>query len=329
MSVTPFSPAPFDTPIVSPSATTLSRREPYISPSELKAAPTALALNNLVPGASAAQQASELYNVLLRASDWVDLICFHGPDGTLAASPTIQSGWVTPQHGRLAFICNFKPILAVTGMALGPGPAQLSDIGDSAAQQISIETSIIALNGAASVLGGSSLGSVSVWPTGRWRTYAVWSYIAGYPHMVLAEACAAGDQSITVAGSVPGQDEPYGVYPGTQLTVRDPAQNSGVEVCVVESVAGAALALASPLRYAHKVPTEPDCVYVTALPHGVEQATISLASCLIKLRGTRAAVMPSAGGQAIRTALISAGGLEDYEVAVDLLKPFTTVYRAS
>jgi hypothetical protein len=46
-----------------------------------------------VPGGSAGQQASELYNVLLRASDWVDLICFHGPDGTLAASPTIQSGW--------------------------------------------------------------------------------------------------------------------------------------------------------------------------------------------------------------------------------------------
>ncbi|MGD0387031.1 MAG: hypothetical protein ABSB73_12975 [Solirubrobacteraceae bacterium] len=326
MSVTPFAPAPFTNPIVAPSATTLTRRQPYISPSELKAAPTALALNNLVPGGSAAQQASELYNVLLRASDWVDLICFHGPDGTLAASPTIQAGWVTPKYGRLALICNFKPVLAVTGVALGSGPQQLADIGDAASRWISIETSIIALHALAPVLAG---GFGSVWSSGRWRTYAVWAYVAGYPHMVLAQPCAAGDTQITVAGSVPGQAEPYGVFAGTQLTVRDPAQNSGVEVVVVQSVAGATLTLASPLQYAHKVPSPPDFVYVTALPHGVEQATISLASCLIKLRGTRAAVMPSAGGQATKTALIQSGGLEDYEVAIDLLKPFTTVYRAS
>jgi hypothetical protein len=327
VSVTPFAPAPFTDPVVAPSATTLSRRQPYVSPSELRAAPTALALGNLVPGASAGQQASELYNVLLRASDWVDLICFHGPDGTLAASPTIQSGWVTPKQGRLALICNCKPILAVCGVALGPGPQSVTDIGDCAAQGISIETSIIALNGAASMLGGSSLGSV--WPAGRgWRSYAVWSYIAGYPHMTLAAPSAASDQSLTVAGSVPGgDDEPYGVYPGTQLTVRDAA--GGVEVCVVQSVNGALLELASPLQYKHRVPAAPDFVYVTALPHAVEQATISLASCLVKLRGTRAAVMPSAGQAATKTALIQSGGLEDYEVAVDLLHPFTTVYRAS
>lgn len=328
MSVTPFAPAPFDTPIVAPSATTLSRRQPYISPSELAAAPTALALKNLVPGGSAGQQASELYNVLLRASDWVDLICFHGPDGTLAASPTIQSGWVTPKHGRLALICNCKPILAVTGLALGAGPQALTDIGDVAAQRISIETSIIALNGPAPIPSGGPSPVPVGWGSSRgWRQYAVWSYIAGYPHMVLAAPSIAGAESLTVAGSVPGQPEPYGVYPGTQLTVRDAL--GGVEVAVVQSVAGDVLSLGSPLQFPHKVPVFPDFVYVTALPHGVEQATISLASCLIKLRGTRAAVMPSAGQAATKTALISSGGLEDYEVAVDLLKPFTTVYRAS
>jgi hypothetical protein len=327
MSVTPFSPAPFDTPIISPSATTLDRRQPYISPSELKNAPTALALNNLVPGGSAGQQASELYNVLLRASDWVDLICFHGPDGTLAASPTVQSGWVTPKQGRLALLCNSKPILQVSGVALGGGPQSVTDIGDTAAQQISIETSIIALNGPVSLPGA---GIASVWPSWRrGRVYAAWSYIAGYPHMVLGAQALAGDQSLTVAGSVPGQAEPYGVYPGTQLTIRDPSQAGGVEVCVVASVTGPVLNLASPLQYAHKVPAYPDFLYVTALPHAVEQATISLACCLIKLRGTRAAVMPSAGQAATKTALIQSGGLEDFEVAIDLLKPFTTVYRAS
>lgn len=329
MSVSPFAPAPFTVPIVSPSATTLSRREPYISPSELKAAPTALALSNLVPGGSAAQQASELYNVLLRASDWVDLICFHGPDGTLAASPTVQAGWVAPKQGRLALVCNFRPILAVTGVALGAGPQSLSDIGDSAAQGVSIDSpSIIALNNPAPALSGISVASA--WPGARrWRTYAVWSYIAGYPHMVLAAPSAAGDATLTVASSVPGQSEPYGVYPGTQLTVRDPAQNSGVEVCVVSSVAGEVLTLASPLRYKHVVPAVPDFVYVTALPHAVEQACISLASCLIKQRGTRAAQMASQpGGATSKGALAQAGALEDYELAIDNLHPFISVYRA-
>ena len=325
MSVVPFAPALFTAPIVVPNATTLTRRLPYIGPSEFKAAPTALAVNQLVPGGNAGAQTSELYNVLLRASDWVDLICFHGPDGTLAASPTIQSGWVTPKLGRLAFLCNFKPIISVTGLALGSGPQNLTDIGNTAAQALSIDGTIINLNNLAPTFSGISL-SPSVWPAWRsWRTYAVWSYIAGYPHMTLGANALAGANSITVAASVPGQVEPYGVFPGTQLTIRDPA--GGVEVAVVQSVAGAVLTLVTPLQYAHTVPTVPDFIYVTALPHGVEQATISLAACLIKLRGTRAAVMPSAGSQATKTTMIESGGIEDYEIAVDLLKPFTTVRR--
>lgn len=310
MSAGPFTPAEFAVPVVAPNATTLTRRIPYLGPSEFKGAPTAIAVNNLVPGGNAAANMAELYNVLLRASDWVDLICFHGPDGTLAASPTVQSGWVTPLQGELRLICNFKPILEVIGMALGRGPNDLVDIGDAAAQTLSIESSIITLHQ----------------PVPR-RTYAAWSYVAGYPHMTLAEDCDEGATSVVVAASVPGQIEPYGVYPGTQLTIRDPA--GGVEVVVVDSIDGAALNLGGALQFDHDVPSYPDFVYVTALPHAVEQACISLASCLIKQRGTRAAQMASQpGGATSKGALAQAGALEDYELAIDNLHPFISVYRA-
>jgi hypothetical protein len=58
----------------------------------------------------------------------------------------------------------------------------------------------------------------------------------------------------------------------------------------------------------------------------VEQACISLTSCLIKVRGTRAATMPTAPGVGMpgKQALIQAGGLEDFDLACKLLKPFRT-----
>src|ERR1700733_10292973 len=102
----PFVPAPFETPVVSPQATTLTRRVPYISPTEFDNAPTAVATNNLVVGGTPAQQTAEQYNVLLRASDWADLICFHDPGGTLAAPPTYESGWITPKAHGLWLQCN-------------------------------------------------------------------------------------------------------------------------------------------------------------------------------------------------------------------------------
>ena len=318
--VGPYVPPTFDTPVVSSSATVLTRRVPYVSPSEYKAAPTAVNTGSLVPGAAQSIEMSELANVLLRASDWVDLFCFHGPDGTLAASPTVQSAWVTSKREGVGLICNFKPILAVTGVALGPGPSNLTALTDQDAQQISVDDIIIRLGQRR--LFGPGLNA-------HGRQYAVWSYISGYPHMSLAMDAGAGDMQIVVEPGVPGAEgiTPYGVYPGTQLTIRD--ATGGTEVVMVASADGVLVTLTAPLQNDHTVPDQPDYIYVTALPDAVEQATISLTSCLIKLRGSTAMVMAGQPGNTpTKQAADSVGGLGDLETAERLLMPFRTVYRA-
>lgn len=324
----PFVPAPFATPVVSPAATTLTRRVPYISPTEFANAPTAVATNNLVPGGTPAQQAAEQYNVLLRASDWVDLICFHGPDGTLAASPTVESGWITPKSQGLWLQCNMKPIMAVTGLALGPAPGNLTNVDASVLGSMSIEGTIIQLfapfNGFAPFSSTALLA-----PLNRGgKTYVAWSYVAGYPHCVLAEPSVVGATTLVVSSAVPGGLQPYGIYEGSQLTIVDTDPASGTEDVVVANVSGNTLTLAYPTQFKHTPPSYPDYIAVTAIPHSVRQATISLASCLIKLRGSKAAVMASqAGGTPNKVAVAQAGAGTDLSTAMTLLKPFTTVYR--
>jgi hypothetical protein len=325
---TPFVPTPFTAPVISPDVATLFRRTPYISPSEYKSAPTAVATNNLVVGGTAQQNLNELSNVIMRASSWVDTLCFHRAEGTLAASPSTESGWITPrQQGELSLQCNFKPILEVDAIAIGPGPGFMNSLDSSAVGYITTEGNIISLN--APWGGVAPFSPTTLYPSFSRRNgkiYCVWTYVNGYPHTYLAANATAGQSTITVGPSIPGQSIVYGVYPGsTQLVIHDDI--TGNETVTVSGVNGLTLSLASPLLYNHAILTAPDAVRVTAIPWIVEQACISLVSALIKLRGTRAAVIPNVQGtQSTKQALIQAGGQSDYQAAFDMLKPFKTVY---
>ena len=328
-----FVPEPFATPVVSPDTATLFRRAPYISPSEYKQTPTAVAVTNLVPGREPAAQEAALAGVISRASDWVDTICFHRADGTLAASPSTESGWIRPKdNGTLQLICNYKPILEVDALALGV-PGQLGNIGQTAAETLTISGQVLTLPNY-----GVPLGLTPNFPVARTvngRVYVVWSYVSGFPHTSLAVAVTAEEieeeeaKSITVAPSVPGGSAVYGIYPGTQLTIHDGA---ATEVVVVASVAGLVLTLVSPLLYEHKLPAAPDTTRVSAVPWIVEQATISLVSNLIKMRGTRAMVIPTSPAKATSSPKQSggqAGAQNDFEAACKMLAPFTVPYLRS
>lgn len=309
----------FASPTVAPETATLFRRTPYVSPSEYESAPTAIATSQLVPGGSASEQTQSLAAVISRASDWVDTICFHKADGTLAASPTVESGWITPKpNGTLAVICNYKPILEVDGLALGGNAGSVQNVGQQASEGISIQGPVFYF----APLSGQ-LGTTTVWPsipTTNGKVYAVWSYVNGWPHVALASNAEAGETELQVAGVVPGTSAVYGIYSGTQLTIHDGANT---EVVVVREVDGLTLKLASGLEYAHAVPPSPDSVRVSAIPWAIEQATISLTSLLIKTRGSRALVMPqTAGAMAGGEVSGQAGHVEDYEIALDLLQPF-------
>jgi hypothetical protein len=317
-----FVPEAFAEPVVSPITSTYFRSTPYISPEDYMNAPTAVAVSNLVPGGTKEAQEAALAAVIMRASDLADTIAFHKADGTFAASPSTDAGWVTPrENGSLALICNFVPVIQVDALALGTGPnSGMANVGPQGAENISIDGPIISLQ--SPCYGNFGPRTMLGTPTVGGKVYAVWSYVSGYPHSFLAEEAEVEAEALKVGPSNPGGTEMYGVYPGTQLTIHDGAST---EVVVVSSVEGLTLNLSAPTLYAHAVPALPGTVRVSSIPWQVEQAVISLVSYLIKRRGSRAMILPQTpGGQAKGQAEGQSGGTQDWKDAVEMLK-FATV----
>lgn len=321
---TPFAPTPFTTTVVAPQVTSAFRRFPYISCSEFQNAPTAVATGTLTPNGNTAQSQQALADTIMRASGWIDEHCFHSSDGTLAASISVESAWVNAKQRGLRLICRYRPILEVVGVALGANPGQLSSLTSNAG--LSIDGKIITIPpttlGSAQQV-GDLLPLITTGYAGSW--YTVWSYVNGFPHTALAANVAQGATSIQVQPTLPGSSTVAGVYAGTQLTIFDGVSTETVVASAAPT--GTTITLQAGTAFAHTIPAAPDTIRVSSIPRAVEQACISLTSCLIKVRGTRAMVMPTGpgGGTPSKQALIQAGGLEDYELACELLKPFTTV----
>lgn len=321
-----FVPSPFTTPVVASRATTLGRLVPYISVSEYQAAPTAVKTSTLIPGGNAQQQLAQLAQVILRASSWVDDYCFHGKQGTLAASVTTESDFfhVKP-NGTVSLICNVKPVLAVVGVATGPTPSTVADISPTAAPDIAIlSDTVLELPGYwSSAQPQPFLGR---WASNNGQLYVVWSYIAGFPHVQLAETATAGATSITVTPTDPAATVPAGIYEGTQLAIRDAV--AGEETVVVAATPTSnVLTLLEPTQLTHTVPAAPDAIWVSSLPWAVEQAAISVTSVLIKTQGVRAFVLPMTSGTASeRKSMGLAGALDDFDYARKLLKPYRTSF---
>lgn len=317
----PFEPTPFATTYVTPQANSAFRRFPYIGLSEFQAAPTALSTAALLPGGNSAQSQQVLADTIMRASGWIDEHCFHASDGTLAASVSVESSRVRAKNGAIRLICKYRPILEVQGIAMGPNAGQLSSLSTNPG--ISVDGKIITIPPAqlGSVTSGDYLPGIVIGWGGY--AYAVWSYVNGFPHTALAASVTAGASSIVVEPTAPTGTTVVGIYPGTQLTIFDGVSS---ETVVAASVTGTTIALASPTQFSHVLPAAPDSIRVSSIPRAVEQACISLTSCLIKLRGSKAMVMPTGPGTSppSKQALAQAGGLEDYEVACKLLKPFVT-----
>lgn len=319
----PFQPAPFATTYVSPTVNSAFRRAAYIGLSEFQNAPTAVATGTLIPGGTAQQNQQALADTIMRASGWIDEHCFHSSDGTLAASVSVESSPIRAKNGAIRLICKYRPILEVQGIALGPNAGQLSSLTTNPG--VSVDGKIITIP--PTTLGGGIPGDylpglVAGWGAGYW--YASWAYVNGFPHTALAESSDADASSIVVEPTLPDGSSVCGIYPGTQLTIFDGVNTETVVASAAPSTT--TIELVEPTQFAHTLPAAPDTIRVSSIPRAVEQACISLTSCLIKVRGTRAMVMPTAPGAGTPTkqALIQAGGLPDAEIAWDLLRPFRT-----
>ena len=293
----------------------------YISIAEYLSAPTSVDTSQLYVGGTTGENLDELANVIGRASDWANGICYQILAATLDTET--DSGVYVRHDGTVRARCSFWPFRELDSFSVGRVPSRMDPI---------IEPSDVWLDGR-KVLGVNVGGVTSnarssdvfalygaVRPGSR--VYIQWSYWNGWFHSTLASAPSVGATSLTLTTTLPQSAA------GVSLTIPDAANTETVQVASTFT-GGTVIPLANPTVYAHPSSgnsiTLPQSITVTELPPKIRQATISLTSCLIKTRGTQAEVMPSIGQAPNQSALIQSGGLEDYQAAVDLLE----VYRRS
>lgn len=326
-----FTPTPFATPVIAARTATQFRAYSYISVSQYRFAPTSVGTMALVPKSQQPQVDSTetLAITIAQASAWMDEFCFHRSDGSFAANVTNEQMWVKVKPNQSAvLICNFKPILEVVGLALGPAPGQLQNVSPNVASLLVIGEKTITIPGVF-VSGTTTIGNTVLfngYPSYNGGMLAVYSYITGYPHTTLAVNASAGATSITVNPPTPGGTVLSGAYAGTPLTIKDGASTETITLSQAPS--GLVLSLANPLQYAHTIPNAPDAITVTQLPGDLERACIHLTNVFLKAQGMRAQMPPSIGAAtpATRQGLGRAGVLADFDVACKLLHRYVTTF---
>lgn len=322
---TPFVPALLSTTVVRSAVATAFRPISYIPLSEFQFAPVSLSSQRLVNNSTQQTKDSpaSLAKVIRRASDWADFICFHKAEGFFAAYNRVESDRVTLKpDGSFDLICNVPPVRELTGLAVGPAPSQQLNMTSTAILDTWIEDKVIHIPAAWSTTPTPALTYTTDLKN---RIYATWSYVSGWPiYQLASEAKPTDNPPVLNLTPFPGQTSLAGIYPGSVLTIHDVALTEDV---VVQSVSGTTVTLAAAVTQDHKPPTAPDWTRVSALPTGIDEAVILLTSVLLKIRGTRANVMPTGpGGFPTKKAMGLAGVLDDFDNACKLLHPFQTVY---
>jgi hypothetical protein len=329
----PYMPTPLAVPILNPAAGSSGASPlPYISNSQYKYVPTAMDVNSLVKAGDPADQAVALSNRIRTASRWVDNLCFGSSPvargASLAANLSVESVFTHIKAGELRLLCDYKPVIQVVGIDIGPNPGSVSTIGPALAAMARIgRRSIKVPLTSGGFVNGRSGDYAPYIPGSRMSgsIYAVWSYVSGYPHTKLVNAVNQGDVSCVVEstdgnGGVWGLFPASGAFPGSELTVVDGSNTERVYVQSITTGSGTTTLGTTPFANSHGTVSDPDFIPVTAIPDDIWQAVISLTTMLIKTRGSKALVMPSTvGGKPSAQALAQVGATEDFEIAYKIL----------
>ncbi len=330
----PYTPVQFAAPVINPSVGSVGAPPiPYISNSVYLFAPPAMDPKSLNQY-GVAGNAEALADSIRRATAWANNYCF-GADpsssgASLAASLSVESVWTTVKLGMLRLICDYRPIIQVTGVDVGDTPGNTASIGPTAAANLIIERRTIKVPFTAIPMFGPP--SDPGFPPGAKPTgggYAVGPYVTGTPHTTLASSVTAGAttcvvQSTDGAGGLWGVFPASGSFPGTRLTIYDGSATESVFVTAVTTGTSTTTLTTTPFANPHTVPAAPDFLPVSAIPADIQQACISLTTMLIKLRGARSRDLPRemGGMRPGRTELAQAGALEDWNVATRLLQAY-------
>lgn len=256
------------TPVTEPLLTV-----PYVGVAEFRAAPTWLDTQDLVESGNGAQQDAELFNQLLKASNWAWNFC---GQPLQAHSAYEQTEARVDRWGRMWVHPKNHPVRSVTGLAYGPDWTNLTQI-TSLSQNAWVEDqrgliiSLVPMGG--TFIGGLQFGQVAPPHT---RVFVTFQYVAGYANTTLTVAATAGQTQLTVGdptGFTPPSttlwNTPFG---GSIARIWDPAVEEAVSIPSTYTVGANPVLLSSALQNAHA-----PGVQVSEFPSEIRQAVISYA----------------------------------------------------
>lgn len=291
--------------VVAPNVTTYAAHGSYVTVQEFKDSPTAVQLDNLIIGGTAAQQDQALAVVIERASSWADALTYQ------VLSATVDTAYTRCRvraNGTILLPLKYKPVIAVLSISVGGRPSTMAPLVDTSNVVIG-ERGVIEFPASGFIYGYQGAGGVGVGA----RPLVKATYVNGYPNTVTTTATAAAVTALPVKTQL-------GVFPGTQLTIYDGPSTEVVTVAPTNVPGSGSLTLTAPTLFAHAAG-----ISVSALPPKVKQAVILLTASLIATSGNDAialSAMAEPGG------LVSEKGAsaENIALAMDMLEEFKRVW---
>jgi hypothetical protein len=301
---------------------------PYVTLAEFTAAPTWLDSQDLIPGGTDDQQEEELYNVLLRASDWADTYCGLRLGGHTAFE---QARVPVDRWGNALVHPSDIPLRQVTAFAYSSNFQDMITLSSGdLASQVWIEDArgfiVATIQNQGAYLGSLQFGGVRASAD---EAYCQFQYTAGYATTVLAADADAGATSIVVSNpaAIMPPATPVGnglaiSVPGSTLRIWDPGLEEAVTVTSGYTAGDTTVPLSGALLNSHAAGAG-----VSEMPPAVHQAIVALAVALL-MRQDVTSQEPFAGtpyGPTLRRSSSGgqAGGLVD--TAWQLLDPYRRV----
>jgi len=211
----------------------------YLTIEEYRAAPTALATNNLVPGGDQAAQDNELAAIIKRASTFLD----NTARQKLYATSATQNERVRIKDGYFVLRAYQDRVKSVDAFAWGATPTSLT----AAATPIPVssyfieENRVLFLTGSPGVQWVGSLNMLATPISGS--VFASWMYTAGWFTTRLAVQAAIGATTVTV-------EDPTGIQPGAFLRLIDGARVADAQVSTTYTPGSAVVPLFAALTEA-------------------------------------------------------------------------------
>lgn len=249
--------------------------KPYITVAEYLNAPTSIDSSNLVVGGNSAAQTAELYNVIIRASSFMNE--YLNQDLNATVNTENQRTRFTPE-GFIALHPNNNPVVSLSAFNYGSTPNNMTALSDCSTVWFEDQQIIIPVSQLSTTY--SSQGPLSFGGSGSTRNqiFVNYTYASGFVNNLIAVA-TAGATSLTV-------QDASGIVAGMTLRITDGANSESVTVGTTYTYASTTVPLASALSYSHA-----NTITLGNMPTTIKQACILVTTAFLKMRGDSSMTM--------------------------------------